>query len=154
MEPGNYGIRRFNKTQGDPVLCVGDICYISQGPEVPAKAMSRFAALGAGNTLGGRAGACRLQLSCVFRDVDLGAGRVEIMPVDLHVLRHDRREVSAAVADKTCWVVDGGLVCGETLKSKTYRAWIVPEPVASRAGAELLSAALAGNLDRRRAEAK
>jgi hypothetical protein len=154
MDPGNYGIRRFNKTQGDPVLCAGDVCYISQGPDVAAKAMSRFAALGAGNTLGGRAGACRLQLSCVFRDVDLGKGMVEIMPVDLHVLRHDRREVSVVAADPTCVVVDGGLACGATLKSATYRAWIVPEPVAVRAGGEILSAALAGNLDRRLAEAK
>ena len=93
-------------------------------------------------------------MSCVFRNVDLGTGRIEIMPVDLHVLRHDRREVSLAAADKTCAVIEGGLACGETLKSATYRAWIVPEPVAAGAGGEKLSAALAGNLDRRRAEVK
>ena len=154
LDPGDYGIRRFNHAQADPILCVGETCYVSQGPDVPAKSMPRMLALGAGNTLGGRAGACRLQLTCVFRDVDLGSGKAEIQPVDLHVLRHDRREVTMAAADLTCMARDARLVCGEPLKAKTYRAWVVPEQVATLAGGGALTALLGSNAEGRRAEAK
>ncbi|MFX4831488.1 hypothetical protein ABTB80_18695, partial [Acinetobacter baumannii] len=31
LDPGTYGIRRFNPASADPVLCIGDTCYVSQG---------------------------------------------------------------------------------------------------------------------------
>jgi hypothetical protein len=149
LEPGDYGIRRFNRTQADPVLCVGTTCWISQGPGTSAKAMPRDRALG--NTLGGRAGACRMKLACVFRDVDLGTGKAPLQPVDLHVLRHDRREVTDASADPSCDVTAGRLLCGSTVRSATYRAWIVPELTAAAAGDAALEAALSGGLSSQRA---
>ena len=143
LEPGDYGIRRFNRNQADPVLCAGETCYISQGPDAPARAMPRTQALGPGNTLGGRAGACKQQLACVFRDVDLGAsGKANIMPVDLHVVRHDRREVTTIEADQTCTNANGRLACGSPVKSATYRVLAVPETVAAKATPPGLSAAL------------
>lgn len=155
LEPGDYGIRRFNRLQADPVLCLSETCYISQGPDTPARAMSRFQALGAGNTLGGRAGACKLQLSCVFRDVDLGpTGKAQIMPVDLHVLRHDRREVTPVEADRSCAPANGRLTCGMPVIAKTYRALIVPEATAATAGAAALTTALATLGSAQTAEAK
>lgn len=145
LEPGDYGLRRFNPNQADPVLCLGDTCYISQGSSAPARALPRSQALGPGNTLGGRAGACKLQLACVFRDVDLGAsGTAEIMPVDLHVLRHDRREIATITADRTCTFTGGRLACAAPLKSATYRALVVPESIAALASGAGLTAALKG----------
>lgn len=143
MDPGNRGIRRFEKT-ADPVLCIGERCYVSTGPATAANMMTRGKAFGPGNTLGKRAGACRHSLSCVFRGVDLGAETASIQPIDLKILRHDRREPSEARADGTCALRSGRLMCEATILAKDYRAWIVPEDVAEAAGADALTAAVAG----------
>lgn len=146
LDPGTYGIRRFNHAAADPVLCIGDTCYISQGAAAPAKPMPRYLALGPGNTLGNRAGACRLQLTCVFRDIPLPAANTEIQPVDLHVLRHDRRETAPATPDATCRTSNGTLSCLAPVRALTWRALIVPETTASAAGPSALTAALATGL--------
>ncbi len=142
LDPGTYGIRRFNPASADPVLCIGETCYISQGSTRPAKALPKTIALGAGNTLGARAGACRQKLACIFRNVPLPSPNVELQPVDLHILRHDRREVAAATPDASCRVAAGRLACGTVVRSATYRAIIVPEQIAQSAGGVALEAAL------------
>lgn len=141
MDPGTYGIRRGNKT-ADPVLCVDTGCYVSAGAATDAKWMAKGLALGPINTLGTRAGACRGSLVCVFRNVDLSAtGRLQ--PVDLHYLRHDRREVMAVKADPDCTAGSDHLVCSRVIEAKGWRAWIVPEAVAEKAGAAALQKAAA-----------
>ena len=152
MEPGTRGIRRYEKT-ADPVLCLGQSCYISNGVDRPATATTRGRAFGPGNTLGQRAGACRHSLGCVFRNVDVGHGEIDLQPVDLRILRHDRREVQMVNVDATCAAVAGRLKCSRGVQSRTYRVWIVPESIARRAGdAALLGAVGAGLPDLRSAE--
>ena len=73
MDPGTNGIRRFGQKTADPVICAGQSCWVSAGPDHPSTAMPRGKALGPGNTLGRRAAACNQSLTCIFRDVDLGA---------------------------------------------------------------------------------
>jgi colicin import membrane protein len=145
IEPGRRGIRRFNAT-ADPILCIGDICYISRGAERDAQAMPRHHALGMINTLGRRAGACNASLECVFRNVDLGGAGVEVQPIDLRLLRHDRRRPLLARPDESCDLVDGRLVCFAPARGHTWRLWVVPEPVAREAGGPGLQAALDGGL--------
>jgi colicin import membrane protein len=145
MDPGTKGIRRFNKT-ADPVLCHDDLCFVSTGPAAPARALKRRKALGAGNTLGRRAGACRQSLTCVFRGVTLTGSAPMIQPVDLKVLVHDRREPRTVSGDASCQAVGGRLSCSRTVVAPGYRAWIVPEAVAERAGARVLEAALTRGL--------
>lgn len=145
MTAGTKGIRRYEKT-GDPIICIGGKCYIGAGIENAATEMTRGRAFGPGTTLGQRAGACRHSLTCVFRDVDVGKGRFEIQPVDLRILRHDRREVVATEIDRTCTAVAGDVHCARTVQAGTYRAWIVPEGVARRAGASALTAAISQGL--------
>lgn len=150
MDPGNNGIRRFNKT-ADPILCVRESCYISTGPGTPATEMTRWRAFGTGNTLGGRAGACRNQLTCVFRNVDLGEREALIQPIDMRIVRHDRREALRATGDASCAMVSGALHCATLLQSKDWRAWIVPESVAANAGPDALQSALKAGLPVNRA---
>ena len=145
MEPGDRGIRRHSKS-GDPVLCLGDTCYIGRGADRDAIAMSRHMTFGIANTFGARAGACSNQLTCTFRNIDLGAATADIQPIDLRILRHDRRETSRASADRTCRVVDQRLSCNAPVVGPDYKAWIVPEQIAARAGAEALEKALAQGL--------
>ena len=146
MTSGTNGIRRFGKKTADPVLCAGPTCWISGGSDVTAKAVSRGFALGPGNTLGRRAAACNQHLACAFRDVDVAALASPVQPIDLRIMRHDRREPLKLEADATCRVASGTLACGKTFATRTWRAWVVPEHVAREAGVAALDAAMASGL--------
>ncbi|MEO1719080.1 MAG: hypothetical protein AAFR23_02505 [Pseudomonadota bacterium] len=146
MRPGRRGIRRVNKT-ADPIICIRRRCFISQGASITARDMRRGKAFGTVNTLGKRSGACRHSLNCVFRGIPLGtAGRATVQPVDLRLMRHDRRERRVVEADNTCKLIRGRLSCAQRIESETYTLWIVPERLAQRAGARALQAALADGL--------
>ncbi|MDP1909303.1 MAG: hypothetical protein Q8K85_13465, partial [Hyphomicrobium sp.] len=146
MEPGANGIRRFGQKTADPVICAGPTCWISAGTNRNADAMPRGRALGPGNTLGKRAAACNQHLACAFRDLDVKAIIAAVQPIDLRIMRHDRREPLALAADPTCRVAAGALTCGKTYASRTWRAWVVPEHLAAEAGTAALEAALASGL--------
>jgi hypothetical protein len=144
MAPGTYGIRR-GASIADPVLCTNDGCYVSIGADSAAIFMPRRKALGVGNTLGGRAGACRQSLSCVFRDVALEYPAV-LQPVDLHILKHDRRRPQRILADSDCRLAAGRLTCSRGIYAEDYVLWIVPERLADTAGPETLERALRDGL--------
>lgn len=140
MEPGNRGIRRHNKT-ADPVLCGSEGCYVSNGPDQSATQMRPNKALGFFRTWGERAGACSNSLGCVFRDVDLGALPGWLQPVDMRVVRHDRRQGMEVTAASDCWLEAGRLQC-RGVDGGNYVMWIVPERMAAEAGPALLARAL------------
>jgi hypothetical protein len=142
LAPGRYGIRRHSET-ADPVLCLPDGCYVSEGAERPARFLPGRRALGFANTWGERAGACRGSLACVFRDVDLGRLPGYLQPVDLHILRHDRRRGQVVRSDSACALGDGRLLCQSGLAHEDYAVWIVPEGLAAAAGSPALQRALA-----------
>jgi hypothetical protein len=151
MVPGTTGIRRGSKS-ADPVLCLDQWCYVSNGPGVPAKLMTRGEALGPINTLSLRAGACRQSLTCVYRGLDVaayfkaGAKPAALQPVDLRYLHHDRRDPMPFNLSNSCNVRNGQLQCAAVIKGKDWTAWIVPEDIAVEAGPEALQAALASGL--------
>lgn len=146
MKPGTRGIRRWNKT-ADPMLCVEDSCYISTGADVAATRVSRRKGFGPGIAMGTRAGACNHQLTCVFRDVDFGSRLAWMQPIDLRIVRHDRREARRVGIDPTCVITNNRISCTRTIESDGYRAWVIPEHLAVRAGPAALQAALASNLE-------
>jgi hypothetical protein len=141
MDPRHRVFAAYPPT-GNPVLCIDQGCYISGGANAPSEYMPRFAALGPANSIGRRAGPCRNQLTCVFRDVELGGGYAQIQPVDMGLLHHDRREIRGVRPDPTCDILGGRLFCGEPVVAKGYRAWIVPEVIATKAGPDALREAL------------
>jgi colicin import membrane protein len=105
--------------------------------------MHRGKALGPGNTLGRRAAACNQHLACVFRDVDLKALSASVQPIDLRVMRHDRREPLSLEADPSCRIsASGALTCDKVFAARSWRAWVVSEALAKQAGAAALVAAL------------
>ena len=150
LEPGSYGIRRRGPRVADPILCMPDGCYVSTGADQPAVFMSGRRALRFGNTLGARAGACRSSLGCVFRDVELGSLPGYLQPVDLHILRHDRREVHTVLTDSGCRAELGHLVCTHGVQAQDYTMWILPESLARAAGPAALERAVADGLTGRR----
>ena len=144
IAPGTYGIRR-GASIADPVLCTTDGCYVSNGADIPARFLPRRRALGVGNTLGARAGACRQSLSCVFRDVAFEYPAL-LQPVDLHILKHDRRRPQRVLTDSDCSLSAGRLTCSRGIYAEDYVLWIVPERLAALAGPEALEQALRDGL--------
>lgn len=140
MVPGTYGIRR-GATVADPILCAMDGCYVSGGPGSPAWFLRGRKALGVGNTLGGRAGACRHSLGCVFRAVDLALPEA-LQPVDLHILKHDRKRPQVITSDSDCQLAAGRISCNRAFRAEDYTLWILPEWLAASAGPEELDRAV------------
>jgi hypothetical protein len=146
MAPGNYGIRRRGPRVADPILCAPDGCFVSEGADRPARFLRGRKALGFFNTFGKRAGACRRRLGCVFRGVELGRFPDYLQPVDLHILKHDRRRPNEISGDSQCRTDGEHLVCSRGIYAKTYAMWIVPERVAEEAGPDALERAVAEGL--------
>lgn len=140
MVPGNRGIRRHNKT-GDPILCGEQGCYISAGSEAPAEVLPMRRAFGASRTLGDRAGACSNQLGCVFRGVDVVAYPAILQPVDMRLLRHDRRQPHVLHETSACSLTSGRLAC-TSIQGPDYTMWVVPEELAEAAGPAALARAV------------
>ena len=145
MQPGSRGIRRFDKT-ADPILCVGARCYVSRGAGASAEPISRGKAFGPGVALGSRAGLCNNTLTCVFRNVDLERTMAEVQPIDLRILRHDRREPRTVMADPTCRLDAGRLMCQRPVIASDYTLWVVPEGLAEQAGSLALETAVRAGL--------
>lgn len=139
VSPGSKGIRRLLKT-ADPILCMPDVCWISRGPDQDARMVPRRKALGILNSLGARAGACNASLGCVFRNVELTPASATVQPVDLRLLRHDRREAREVRIDTSCRVLGPALSCGAIEVGPNYRMWAVPEQLAREAGGRVLAA--------------
>lgn len=145
LEAGHRGIRRHNPT-GDPILCANGGCFVSAGADSPAEFLPARKALGLGATLGRRAGACRDQLGCVFRTVELGALPVHVQPVDMRLVRHDRRAAQEIVRDSHCRLDHGTIDCARPYVGPDYIMWVVPEWMAEHVGAAGLEAAVTRGL--------
>lgn len=145
MEPGDRGIRRHNK-HADPLLCANEGCYVSAGADTPARFMPGRQALGIGNTWGGRAGACRNQLGCVFRSVRVSEMPLILQPVDMRVVKHDRRRMQAIAADSQCRLEGGRLSCARGIHADDYVMWVLPESLADAAGPAALEQAVRDGL--------
>ena len=141
MNVGKKGVRLWSKT-ADPMLCIKDKCYLSQGADKPAQELLRSKAFGPTVALGERGLACRSSPKCVFRDVDLHGRSASLQPVDLRFVRHDRRPRRRIAADETCTVVGDRLLCDKLYGAGDWRAWVVPESIADWAGPKLLKLAL------------
>ena len=135
MEAGVQQGRRHESM--DPILCLVDGCYVSNGPEHPASFLPGRKATRFGNVVSRRAGACNHAYTCVFRDVEIGALPAEVQPVDIRVLRHDRRAPETVDALSTCRGTTGRLACTGAIKGDGYTMWVIPESVAARLPVEL-----------------
>ena len=131
----------------DPILCTREGCYVSAGAERSAVFLPGRKALGFGNTWGARAGACRNTLGCVFRGIELGTLPGFLQPVDLHILKHDRRVGHAVLADSDCRTEAGRLYCRHGIDADDYTMWIIPEGLAETAGPTALQRALTDGLN-------
>lgn len=129
----------------DPILCLGEVCYVSTGNETEARRVSRKDALSTKSSMATGAGVCAGSPACAFRGIDLPEGTAAQI-VDLGLVRPEQREAVKARIDPTCTVEDDFLACDRPVTAPDYRIWIVPEAVAVKAGGERIEAALDAEL--------
>lgn len=129
----------------DPILCIGEVCYVSAGNDADARPVPRKDALSPKGSMTTGAGVCAGTPACAFRGISLPDGATAQI-VDLGIVRHDHREPVTAKIDATCSVEDGFLACDKPITAPDYRIWVVPEAVAAQAGAEKIEAALDAEL--------
>jgi colicin import membrane protein len=89
----------------------------------------------------------------VFRDIDLGGDSAALQPIDLRIMRHDRRQPLAVRADRSCDFDGRRLYCATLFRAKDWKAWIVPELLAREAGEGALKEAIERGLPTGRAAA-
>lgn len=147
MQPGDRGIRRHSKT-ADPLICGAGGCFVSNGPDAEATFLPGHRALGLRRTFSGRAGACKNTLGCIFRGVDLAALHHFVQPIDMRLVRHDRREGHFIETDSSCRMHGPRLACAAPIRSSDYVMWLVPEALAVRVGPAVLEQALWDGLGR------
>jgi len=153
MEPRYRRGRRYESM--DPVLCTSEGCYVSNGPEESASFLYGHGATRFGNAISRRAGACNHAYTCVFRNVDVGKLPVELQPVDIRIIRHDRRAPEWVEALSRCRVTAGGrLACTGAIEGDGYTMWVISEAEAEDLPPHALDNALgAGLVDGERAAA-
>ena len=151
LEPGTYGIRRRGPEgrRSHPVR-PGGLLY-QRRPRPARRVHARAQGVQASAIRSGiRAGACSNSLGCVFRGVDLGSLPGYLQPVDLHILRHDRREAHTVHTDSGCRSEAGRLSCTHGVHADDYVMWVLPDSMAADAGPAALERAVADGLDGRR----
>ena len=153
MEPRYRRGRRYESM--DPVLCTTGGCYVSNGPSVSASFIYGRGAMRFGNAIGRRAGACNGDTTCVFRDVDLGGLPADVQPVDIRVIRHDRREPERVDVLSHCRATaNDRLACTGAIEGDGYTMWVISEDDAERLPPHAFESVLAsGFADAERADA-
>ncbi len=129
----------------DPIICIDDHCWLSNGIGAPALAMPRTKAVALPTTDEATADSCSGKSACVYRGVAIDpAARLEVIEVG------EGHGVSAgaytAAADTSCRKDHSTLVCDNSLATQNFRIWVVPEATADVAGAASLEDAVAEGL--------
>ncbi len=129
----------------DPIICIDDRCWLSNGIGAPALTMPRTKAVALPTTDEATADSCSGKSACVYRGVAIDpAARLEVIEVG------EGHGVSAgaytAAADTSCRKDHSTLVCDNSLATQNFRIWVVPEATADVAGAASLEDAVAEGL--------
>lgn len=129
----------------DPIICIDDSCWISNGIASPALAMPRNQAVALLTTEGVTADSCSGKSGCVYRNVTIDPRqRVDVIEVG------EGRGASAGaytlIPDQSCRKEGGSLLCENGLGTQNFRIWVVPESTAKAAGDSSLEDAVADNL--------
>jgi hypothetical protein len=67
--------------------------------------------------------------------------------VDMHIFKHDRRPPHLVLADSACGAETGRVFCRHGIYADTYTMWVIPESLATAAGATALQKAVSEGLN-------
>ncbi len=129
----------------DPIICIDNRCWLSNGLGSPARAMNRNDAVTLQSTADLTADSCSGKSGCVYRNIPIDpATRIDVIEVG------EGGGASAgaytAAADQSCRKDGEALVCDNGLATQNFRIWLVPEATANAAGVTSLENAVAENL--------
>jgi hypothetical protein len=129
----------------DPIICIEDRCWLSNGIGAPARAMPRTQAVALPTTDEATADSCSGKSACVYRGVAIDpTTRLEVIEVGEG---HGASAGAFTVApDTSCREDHSTLVCDNGLATQNFRIWVVPEATADVAGAASLEDAVAEGL--------
>jgi hypothetical protein len=130
----------------DPIVCLGDMCWLSNGLEAPARPMSRGQALALKSTRSSTDDSCFGKGACAFRNIPVRAGSL-VEVIEIGAAANSSSNPYSIGIDGSCRVDQGDLVCNNSLETRDYRLWVVPEKTANTAGANALENALADDLE-------
>ncbi|MBS0249797.1 MAG: hypothetical protein JSR78_01895 [Proteobacteria bacterium] len=129
----------------DPILCIDNTCWLSNGFRAPARSLPRNQAVALSSTSDMTAGSCSGKSGCVYRNVIIDPmHRIDVIEVG-----EGGGASSGAytiTADQSCRVDGDSLSCNNGLATQNYRIWVVPEAQAETAGAVRLENTLAEGL--------
>jgi hypothetical protein len=129
----------------DPIICLDQRCWISNGLEAPAHPLPRSEAIALKSSAGTTSDSCNGKSACVFRDIAVPPD-AQIQVVELGESRGVTSNPYSIAIDASCRKDDGALVCDNALVTHDFRIWAVPEPTAQSIGAEALEDAVAAGL--------
>ncbi len=129
----------------DPIVCIDNNCWLSNGINSPALRMPRNQAVTLDGTENMTAGSCSGKSGCVYRNVTVDpTSRIDVIEIG------EGGGASAGAytiaADESCRKQGDALVCDNGVATQKFRIWVVPEPTAEAAGASSLENAVAEGL--------
>lgn len=138
-EGGGLGIKP------DPIICIDNRCWLSNGITSPAREMPRNQAVALTGTDDMTADSCSGKSGCVYRNVTVDpSARIDVIEVG------EGGGASAGAytvaADRSCRKDGDSLACDNGLATQNFRIWVVPEITAEAAGASSLENAVAEGL--------
>jgi hypothetical protein len=129
----------------DPMVCLGDSCFVSAGLNADAVKLTKLDALKLKSTSDASPDSCKGKVGCVFRNVAVPQG-AQIQVIELGSATHDPLHASDAKLDTTCKMSDNGLNCDNPILTADFKIWLVPEETARTAGVQELEDTLADGL--------
>lgn len=129
----------------DPILCIDNTCWLSNGFRAPARSLPRNQAVALAGTGDMTAESCSGKSGCVYRNVIVDP----LHRIDVIEVGEGGGASSGAytvTADKSCRVDGDSLSCNNGLATRNFRIWVVPEAQAEAAGAVRLENTLAEGL--------
>ncbi len=141
LDPNGRGIG----FKPDPIICMDNRCWISNGIGLPAVSMPRNQAVALQTTETATGDSCTGKSGCVYRNVTIDPRqRVDVIEVG------EGGGASAGaytvVADQSCRKEGEALACDNGLATQNFRMWVVPESTAETVGLASLENAVAGDL--------
>jgi hypothetical protein len=129
----------------DPIICIDEKCWLSNGIGAPALAMPRTQAVALPTTDDVTADSCSGKSACVYRGVSIAPdARIDVIQVGEG---HGASAGAYTVAtDESCRKDHNDLLCDNGLATQNFRIWVVPEAIAESAGNATLEDAVADGL--------
>ncbi len=129
----------------DPLICLGDSCYVSAGLNAAAVKLAKTDALKLKTTSEASPDSCKGKVGCVFRDVAVPAGAL-VQVVELGSATQSSVQPVQIQLDTSCKAADGDLNCDSPILTTDFRLWVVPEETARSAGVPAIEEAVADGL--------